>query len=174
MQIIDYVIIGFLALGLVIGAIKGLLKQILALLGVVVIFTGTAYLGKFPQSWLSGVITNETVCTIVAFVATFVVISVVYGLLSFGLRKLFTSIKIIKVADKICGLVLGIVVVYAVFGVVIALLTKTGEAFLPRIKELLKDQLANSFFVNKIYANNFFGDWILNIIRNGLNSVLPQ
>jgi len=174
MQILDYVIIGVGVIGLIVGLIKGLIKQILTLLGVVGITVGTAYLFKFPKQWLSGVIPNDTVLTIVAVVATLIVLSVIYGTIAHFIKKAFKSVKVINVIDKILGMFLGLVVSYAVVAVFVALFTQTGESFLASIRPVIDEQINNSVIVNAVYGNNFFGNWVISVIQSGLATILPQ
>ena len=76
-----------------------------------------------------------------------------------------------KAIDKILGLVLGVAIAYAVVGLVVAVLTQTGADFLPKTKELLGEQVENSVIVKYVYANNFFGNWILDVITKGIASI---
>ena len=174
MQIIDYVFIACFLIGLIVGVIKGLISQILALLGVVGVAVGTAYLFKFPQQWLSNVIPNENIASIVAIILTFVVLAVVYCVIAYFVKKPFKNIKLMKAIDKILGLVLGVFAAYAIVGVFVALLTQTNAEFLAKTKELLGAQMENSVIVKYVYSNNFFGNWILDIITKGVSSILPQ
>lgn len=174
MQILDYVIIGITALCLIVGLVKGLIKQLLSLLGVFAVTVGTAYLFKFPQQWLSGIIPNETWLTVAAIAATLIVLSLVYALIAFIIKKALHSVKLIKVIDKIFGMAVGAVVAYAIIAVVIALFTQTPDTFLPHVHAYMDEQIARSLIVEKIYANNFFGNWVMDILKQGLSTIMPS
>lgn len=174
MQIIDYVFIACFAIGLIVGVVKGLISQILALLGVVSVAVGTAYLFKYPQQWLASVIPNEQLASIVAIILTLIVLAAVYSLIAWLVNKPFKNIKLVKAIDKVLGMVLGILVAYAAIGVFVAMLTQTNAEFLPKTKELLGSQMENSVIVKYVYAKNFFGNWILDLISKGVASILPQ
>lgn len=171
LQIIDYVILGIILVGFIIGLVKGFIKQLLNLIGVVGVVVGTAYLFVFPKQWLSGLIANETVVTIVAIVATLVVLGTVYGIVAHFIKKAFKSVKVMKVIDRIFGMLTGVAVAYAVVAVVIAVLQTD---LMPTLKGLLADQIENSLIINTVYSNNFFGDWVCNLIREGVSSIIPQ
>lgn len=171
MVILDYIIIGVIVLGLIIGLVKGFIKQLLTLLGIVAVVTGTAYLCRFPQQWLSGVISNGTVLTVVSVAATLIVLSVVYGLLAFFIRKAFHSVKIIKVLDKLLGMLAGIMISYAVIAIIVAMFQNTGEDFLAFARPFFDEQIQNSVLVKYVFTPNVFGDWIMEVIRSGAESL---
>lgn len=174
MQIIDYVIIAIAVIGLIIGLIRGFIEQLLTLLGIFVVAVGTSYLFRFPQQWLAGVISNEKVLSIVAIVLTALVIAVVYAVIAKLVAKPFKSIKVIKAIDKILGGVVAVAVVYALFALFVEALTRTDIAFLAKINEMLASQTENSVIIKTVYANNFFGKWILDVISNGVAQLAPQ
>lgn len=172
MVTLDYIIIAVIAIGLIVGLIKGFIKQFLTLLGIVVVAVGTAYLSRFPQTWLSGLIANETVLLVVSFLATIIVLSLVYSLLAFFIRKAFKSVKIINFLDRILGMLAGMVMGYAIMAIVIALFQNTGEDFLAFARPFFDEQLSQSVLVNYVFTPNVFGDWIMEVIRGGLAGIL--
>lgn len=174
MQIIDYVILGVAAIGLIIGLVRGFIEQLLVLLGIVAIAVGTSYLFKFPQQWLAGVIPDEKVASIVAIVLTIIVLSIVYGIIAHFVKKPFKSIKVMKVIDKLLGGVLSVVVVYALFAIFIEALTRTDIEFMAKVNEMVAPYIENSVIVNSVYSNNFFGKWIFDVISAGIQQVFPS
>lgn len=172
MQIIDYVILAVFVIGLIIGLVRGFIGQLLALLGIVAIAVGTSYLFKFPQQWLSAVITNEKALSITSIILTVIVLSVVYGVIAKLVAKPFKTIKLIKAIDKLLGGVLAVAVVYALMALFVEALTRTDIAFLAKIQELLAPQTENSVIIHSVYANNFFGRWIFDVISNGVRQVM--
>ena len=172
MNVIDYVIFGILAISMIIGFFKGLLKQLLTFGGIIVVALLTATVSPFVQNWLSGVIEAEGTRAAVAMFATVVLLAVVYGVLAWLIGKLLKKIKIIKALDKILGGVMAIAVVYFTFAVIFGLFTMTGEGFLPTLKGWIGDAINNSWFGQKIYSvdANFFGKWVIEGIAEKLIS----
>ena len=60
-----------------------------------------------------------------------------------------------------------------IFAVIIGFLLGTSETFLPNIKKLAHDAFAESWVANNIYKNNFFGDWLVQLLGEKIPSVLP-
>ena len=174
MNILDYVIIAIFAISAIIGFIKGFIKQMLTIVGVIVVATLTATVQPYVQSWLVNVIASDGTRAIVSMIAAAILLIVAYTILALIIRRLLKKVKIIKVVDKLLGGLIGLAVPYFIFAVVIALLVDTGENFLPTIKGWLNDSLQSSWIVTKVYANNFFGDWIINGIAEKLiNNLQP-
>lgn len=173
MQIIDYVIIGIAVIGLIIGLVRGLIEQLLTLLGIVAVAVGTSYLFRFPVQWLSGIIPNEKVTAIVSIIITAIVLAVIYGVIASLVKKPFKKVKVLKSVDKILGGVLGVAIVYALVALFVAAMSNEGVTFFAKLRELLSAQLENSVIINMVYGNNFFGDWILNVIISGLQQIMP-
>lgn len=174
MQIIDFVILAVLLIGLVIGVVRGFIGQLLALLGIVVVAVGTSYLFRFPQQWLAAVIPNEQIVSIVAIVLTAIVILIVYSIVAKIISKIFKAFTIMKVIDKVLGAVLSIAVVYALMAIFVEALTRTDIEFMAKINEVVAPQTENSLIINTVYSNNFFGKWILDIISDGVSQIMPH
>lgn len=174
MQIIDYVILAFAVIGLIVGLARGFIGQLLALLGIVAVAVGTSYLFMFPQQWLAGVITDEKLLAIVSIALTAIALTAIYVVIAVLVKKPFKSIKVMKTIDKLIGGVLGVVVVYALVALFVEALTRSDIEFMASIKELLAPQTENSAIINTVYANNFFGKWIFDVISDGIKQVLAM
>lgn len=174
MQIIDYVILGIAVIGLIVGLIRGFISQLLALLGIVAVAVGTSYLFKFPMQWLSGVISDEKILSIVCIVITAIVLAIVYGVIAHFVKKPFKHFKLLKAVDKILGAALSVAVVYALVAIFVEALTRTDIEFMAKVNEWLAPQTENSWIINNVYANNFFGKWIFDVISNGIAQIAPQ
>ena len=173
MQIIDYVFIAIAVIGLIIGLIRGVISQLLALLGVFAVAVGTSYLFKFPMKWLSPVVHNDTVLTIVAIVLTAMVLLVIYCIIAKLVKKPFKSIKILKGIDKVIGGIVGVAVAYAAIALFVAALTTlTDVELFAKLNSWLAPQMQESLIIKTVYANNFFGNWILGVIRQGVDYAL--
>lgn len=174
MQIIDYVILGIAVVGLIIGLVRGFISQLLTLLGIVAVAVGTSYLFRFPMQWLSGVIPNEKILSIVCIVVTAIVLAIIYGVIAHFVKKPFKHFKLLKAVDKILGGVLSVAIVYALVAIFVEALQRPDIEFMAKISEWLAPQTENSVIIHSVYSNNFFGKWIFDVISNGIAQISPQ
>ena len=172
MNTLDYVIFVALAVCLVIGFIKGFIKQLLAVGGVIVITTLTATVTPYVDNWIAPYIASEGTRAAVAMFGAVILLAVAYSLVGWLIGRILKKISIIKALDKILGGVVGVVAVYLIFAVVFALLTQTGDMFLAKITAMLGDSIATSWFNTHVYSNNFFGNWVINGIWEKLSESL--
>ena len=166
MTVLDYIFIGCAAVAVAVGAWKGLLKQLFALVGIFVVAVGTTYLAPYPAQWLSSVIEGDGLRSIVAMIITFVVLALAYGIVTAIISKIVNK-------GKVLGAVLAVGVVYLVFAVLCSLLLDTADDFLPRIKGLLQQSFCESWVMKNVYANNFFGNWLLGVLAEKIPSIVP-
>ncbi len=169
MTVLDYIVLGCFAVALIVGLIKGLWSQLFGFLGVFAVSVGSAYLYQYPAQWMSNLIEDPTWRSIAAFVITMLVLSILYAILSRLLKKLFTSIHVFKVLDKVLGMLLGVGIAYAIFALIVAFVGNSEVGFIIKLREMLGEQWTESWFVNVFYANNFFGNWLIELIA----SLLP-
>ena len=131
---LDYVIIGIVLLSTIGGALRGLLKEVLPLvslvLGLLIAYRVSPSLHPYADEWLR----NDTMAYVFCFVLVFALAWIALGLLSGLLYKLVKATAAGPL-DKLFGAVLGIVrgVVVAVI-IVVAVL-----AFLPPGHSALQD-----------------------------------
>lgn len=170
MTVLDFVILAILAISMIIGFFKGLLKQVLTLVGIIVVALLTATFSPMVQSWFVKLIENDNVRVAVAMFATLIILSVVYGVIAWLIGKLLKKVTIIKILDKILGGLMGILVVYFVFAVIFAVFLDTNPNFLKNLKNLLGDSFENGWFGQHIYGGgkNFFGNWVIQRIAQKL------
>ena len=174
MNVLDYVILGVIAVCLIIGLVKGLLQQILALVSIFAIVTLTATVTPYVDSWLVKLIPADGTRSLVAMIASVILLAIVCGLIAGLIGKALKKVKVLKTLDRILGGVLGVAIAYMVFAVVFALLMDTGEEFMASIKGMVSDYLDGSWFVANIYKNNFFGDWVINgILEKVMQALQP-
>lgn len=167
MQIIDYVIIGMVAIGAIVGLCRKLCKMLFDLIGIILVGIGTAYLSRFPYRWF-GFIESTTWRACAALAATLIVFSVVCGVVAYFLKKPFLKKQFPSILSRLLGMVLGAVCIYAVVSVLISVLLNANVSFVAQLREMLGTQLADSWIVNHVYANNFFGDWLVEAFVGGL------
>ena len=174
MNVLDYVIFAFLAISMIIGFVKGFIKQLLTVGGFIVVPLLTATLTPYVQNWFSGIEALSNISAPMAMFATLIALAIVYAILAWLIGKLLKKIKLIKALDKILGGLMGIVVVYLLFAVVFGVFTLTSEEFLPTLRSLLGDSIETSWFNANVYSNNFFGNWVINGIYEKLIENFPQ
>ena len=174
MNIIDIILIIVFVGSLVIGILKGLIKQIFVIVGFLVVIFGTAVVAPYVQNWFVNLIPDENTRAIIGTVATVILLSVGTALLSWLIRKLVHRSKAIGAIDRILGGVVSLAVAFLAVSVFVELILNTGDLFLPATKSLLKEPLEQSAVVQAVYGNNFFGRLIINEIANSiLDSLRP-
>ncbi|MCM1289568.1 MAG: CvpA family protein [Corallococcus sp.] len=174
MVVLDYVILGCLALGLILGLWKGFIRQIFAIAGIFLVGLGTSLLSPYPDKWLSGVIQSDTWRHITAIAITFVVLGIIYAIVTKLISKLVNKIPILGWLNRLLGAIFSVAVVYMVFAVVVAIVLRATSGFIAN----LQTDFLNSWFVNKIYGGlnfdkNFFGNWLVNMFVEKITALLP-
>lgn len=114
MTIFDYVVLFILVSSVVISTMRGLVKEILSLLGWVVAFIVANAFGAKLAPMLPSVLPGDALRLIVAFIALFLGVRVLMGLLSLALGALIDATGL-SLADRglggLFGLGRGIVIV---------------------------------------------------------------
>jgi membrane protein required for colicin V production len=114
--IFDYLVLFVLVASVVISTMRGLVKEILSLLGWIVAFVVANMYGARLGPMLPDVIPGETVRLIVAFIALFLGVRILMGLLSLALGALIEASGL-SLADRglggLFGLARGVVIVLA-------------------------------------------------------------
>jgi len=114
--IFDYLVLFVLVSSVVISTMRGLVKEILSLLGWVVAFVVANAYGAGLAPLLPELIPGETVRLMVAFVALFLGVRILMGLLSLALGALIEASGL-SLADRglggLFGLARGVVIVLA-------------------------------------------------------------
>ena len=128
MTIFDYVVLFILASSVVISTMRGLVKEILSLLGWVAAFVVANAFGAKLAPMLPSVIPGEALRLIVAFVVLFLGVRVLMGLLALAIGALIEATGL-SLADRglggLFGLGRGIVIVLA--GVILCGMTSIPQ-----------------------------------------------
>ena len=175
MNIFDWIFIAALVLGLVLGTIKGFLKPLLSAIGFVVIAFGASLLAPVVQGWMMGIKMNDDVRPLVALIITIVVLIVIWVLISFVLRKIITRRKGIGILNRVIGAVIGLLIVYLAFAVLIAFFVTLGE-LIPNLSAKIKPEIEESWIRNHIYTDkgNFFGNWIITRMAERIYEIMQK
>jgi membrane protein required for colicin V production len=124
----DYLVLFVLASSIVISTMRGLVKEILSLLGWVVAFVVANAYGAKLAPMLPSMIPGEAVRLMVAFVALFLGVRILMGLLSLAIGAIVTATGL-SLADRglggLFGLARGIVIVLA--GVILCGMTSIPQ-----------------------------------------------
>ena len=128
MTIFDYLVLFILISSVVISTLRGLVKEILSLVGWVAAFIVANAFGAKLAPMLPSVIPGETVKLIVAFIALFLGVRVLMGLFALAVGALITATGL-SLADRglggLFGLGRGIVIVLA--GVILCGMTSIPQ-----------------------------------------------
>ena len=128
MTIFDYLVLFVLVASVVISTLRGLVKEILSLLGWVVAFVVANAYGAQLAPMLPAMIPGEAVRLMVAFVALFLGVRILMGLLTLAVDALVQAAGL-NLADRglggLFGLARGIVIV--LFGVILCGMTSIPQ-----------------------------------------------
>jgi membrane protein required for colicin V production len=126
--IFDYLVLFVLVASVVISTLRGLVKEILSLLGWVVAFVVANAYGAQLAPMLPAMIPGEAVRLMVAFVALFLGVRILMGLLTMAVDALIQAAGL-SLADRglggLFGLARGIVIV--LFGVILCGMTSIPQ-----------------------------------------------
>jgi len=105
---VDWVLLAVLAFSMLLGAWRGLVYEVLSVLGWAVSFYAAQYFAPMAAGWLPLQSSSETVRYAAAFVLVFVVGVFTAGLLAFLLKKLIEAIGL-RPVDRTMGAAFGLV-----------------------------------------------------------------
>ena len=108
MVTVDWIFLAVLAFSMLLGAWRGLVYEVLSVLGWAVSFYAAQYFAPTVASWLPLQSSSETVRYAAAFVLVFVAAVFASGLLAFLLKKLVESIGL-RPVDRTMGAAFGLV-----------------------------------------------------------------
>lgn len=128
MTIFDYVVLFILIASVVISTLRGLVKEILSLLGWIVAFVVANAYGADLAPMLPSVIPGEAARLIVAFIALFLGVRILMGLLSLALGALIEASGL-SLADRGLGGLFGFArgVVFVLAGVILCGMTSIPQ-----------------------------------------------
>lgn len=116
MTIFDYLVLFVLICSVVISMLRGLVKEILSLLGWIVAFVVANAYGEMLAQWLPDAIPGSTARLIVAFLALFIGVRILMGLLSMTLDAVIKAAGL-TLADRglggLFGFARGVLIVLA-------------------------------------------------------------
>ena len=177
--VLDWIIVGVAVVAFVIGIIKGLFRQLFALGGILLVFKCGSLLTPYAQEWLSSLIPDDSVRSLVALLASYIVLFVVWALISGIILKILEKSKALGGINRIMGGVLGIAIVYVCCAVLFALVLKTSDTFMPWLKNIMKPLIEGeypSWIVTNIFPadGNKLGEWIVRSLLDKLNEMMPD
>ena len=174
MNVFDWIFIAALVLGLVLGLIKGFLKPLLSAIGLVVVAFGSSLLAPTVQGWMMGIEMGDDLRPLIAIAISFIGLLIIWALVSLILRKIITSRKGIGAINRLVGAVLGLVIVYLVFAVIVAFIVGPLGGLMPFITEKLGPEVEASWIRTHIYTDegNFFGNWIIGSMAQKIMEII--
>ena len=108
MTTVDWVLLAVLVFSMLLGAWRGLVYEVLSVLGWAVSFYAAQYFAPMVAGWLPLQSSSETVRYAAAFVIVFVAAIFAAGLLAFLLKKLIEAIGL-RPVDRTMGAAFGLV-----------------------------------------------------------------
>ncbi|MCM1042684.1 MAG: CvpA family protein [Corallococcus sp.] len=165
MNIADWIFVVLIVLSAVIGILRGFWNQLFGLIALIASIGGTALLFNPLSSALSG-IPDEIIRSVVAVCVPFVLILIIVYVVKGILWKFIKRVKVLKILDRVLGLVLGAAIIYVGFAVLIPFVetlqvnTETAPDFVQQTVDMLKKLFQESTLLNTLYSNNPIGNLI--------------
>lgn len=173
MTALDWIFIAALALGIVLGLIKGFLKPLFSVLGLVVVTMGTSFLSPVVQGWMMNANMSDSVRSLVAVIISAFILLIACGLIFFILRKIITRKRSINVVNRLIGAVLGVVIVYLVFAIVIAWISgPMGE--IAGLNEKFGEEVSSSWIATHLYVKNPFGKLVVDKMAEKMMEIIQN
>jgi membrane protein required for colicin V production len=154
MALADWVLLAVLVFSMLLGAWRGLVYEVLSVLGWAVSFYAAQYFAPMVALWLPLQSASETVRYAAAFVLVFVASVFAAGLLAFLLKKMIEAIGL-RPVDRTMG---------AAFGLVRGVILLLAAAVVINMTALEKSQ----------WWQDSRGAPVLNAMLKGLKPVLPE
>ncbi len=154
MTTVDWVFLAVLTFSMLLGAWRGLVYEVLSVLGWAVSFYAAQYFAPVVAGWLPLQSSSETLRYAAAFVLVFIAAVFIAGLLAFLLKKLIESIGL-RPVDRTMG---------AAFGLVRGVILLLAAAVVVDMTALEKS----------VWWQESKGAPVLNATLKGLKPMLPE
>ena len=154
MVTVDWVFLAVLGFSMLLGAWRGLVYEVLSVLGWLVSFYAAQYFAPVVAGWLPFQSGSETVRYAAAFALVFVAAVFIAGLLAFFMKKLIESIGL-RPVDRTMG---------AAFGLVRGVILLLAAAVVINL----------TAFEKSVWWQESKGAPVLNAALKGLKPVLPE
>ncbi|WP_374341566.1 CvpA family protein [Methyloversatilis sp.] len=129
MTILDYILIGIVLLSTLIGLMRGLVSEVIALAAWVVAFIAARQFGNDAALLLTGFLSDPGLLAVAGFALIFIVVLLLCGVLRWLLRSLIKATGL-DIPDRVLGGVFGL----ARAGLILMLLV-VGAAHTPAIEQ---------------------------------------
>lgn len=169
MTIIDYILIGAAVIALVVGLIKGVLSMVIDLGGFLL---GLYVAGQFStavSAWMVSLIESESTRNMVAYIVCVIVTIIVVAIIGKVIKSIIKKVRFLKVLDRLAGAVVSVGIVYAIFGLIFALLTfETDISLVNVIIEFIEGYVPADCFALTVYGEtNVVGNWLMSLLFPG-------
>jgi membrane protein required for colicin V production len=108
MTLFDYVVIAIVGLSLIIGVMRGAVKEVFSLASWIVAFIVAKTMSVAVAGIMESMIANPTLRLLVAFIGLFIVALIVMSLISMAINSLIKKIGLGPL-DRVLGLLIGLV-----------------------------------------------------------------
>lgn len=161
MNILDYIVLAVIVGAVVVGVFKGVIQQVLSILGIFFVATLTATVAPYVQNWFAGTEIPEAARTVVAMIVASLLLAGVYTVIAVIVQKALKKYEIVRVVDAVVGGVLALASAYLSLAVIFSLFNSTPDEFLPLLKSWAGETFKESWMAQHIFAKNPFGDWLV-------------
>jgi membrane protein required for colicin V production len=105
---LDWVFVGVLAFSLLLGALRGLVYEVLSVLGWIAAFVAAQWLAPAVGAWLPMAAASEPLRYAAGFALVFLAVVFTVGLLAWAMRKLVEAVGL-RPLDRVLGAAFGLV-----------------------------------------------------------------
>ena len=154
MTIFDYVVLGIFAVSILLSIIRGLVREVLSIAGWVIAFVAaSSYAGDF-EPLLPSEVSGESLRMIVSFIALFISVLLVSGLLIMLLSALIKGVGL-GLIDRLLGALFGF---FRGLLVVMVLVLIAGLTALPQKSFWEQAQLSSQLETIALYVKEWLPD----------------
>ena len=132
MNLFDYVLIAIVGLSMVLSLWRGFVREIISLTGLVAAFLIASRTSSIAGDFLSDWVANETLADIIGFIAIFVGIMLIVGLIGALIRKLVDKADL-TATDRTLGIFFGLargMLLIGLFFLIFSTYTKPDKAWM--------------------------------------------
>lgn len=165
LAIIDYIFIAAVLIALIVGLVKGFLSRLISLGGLILGIIVAGQFSAIVSDWMASLIEAEATRNLVAYIVCIVVVFIIVSIIGKALKKVVTSVKLLKSLDRILGAVLSVGIVYIIFGFIFVVVNiETEIVLLQYIFDALETLMPSTSLALSLYGENAVGNWLVSML----------
>lgn len=162
LAIIDYVFFAAVMIALIVGLVKGFLSRLITLGGLILGIIVAGQFSTMVSGWMVSLIETESTRNLVAYIVCILVVFIIVSIIGKALKKLVTSVKLLKSLDRLLGAALSVGIVYVVFAFIFAVVSiETETVLLQYIFDALETLAPSTSMAASVYGENAVGNWLV-------------